>query len=376
MVDKTVNAGVTAQQGFSLQRNMALFIILDSFDDRFKNQKYFLSLEHLEDIIFCFINDVGESTRIDTYQSKKKSTGNWTVNQELAEVVAKILETGEKLINDPYPKSHDYQHTLNFSSNAIIDLKKIVARKRPLKPESFSEIINEQNIISSYSSLNINIQSAIKDSIIKNYNYEGSLPTELEQELDNLNFMFIDFAKTNKEQENQLEGKLSSIFGNKINDKKAAIGTLFSLFKKVEHTFNQKNKARLNDKSKHVDSDEVKNALDIITTKSKAFDYWRKEEKNISRKLQIRPFEKDSFELMFYSAFDFFKSNQEAEHQRILAFVKENYLSCHGYEEEECISELLVLFNNTSNTTFEVMNLKAVLYAAYFETIYKTEFKN
>jgi hypothetical protein len=376
LVDKTVNAGVGAQQGFDLQRNMALFIILDNFNDKFKGNKYFLSLEHLEDIIFCFINDIGESTHIDTYQSKKKSTGNWTVNQDFAVVVAKILETGGKLISDPYPKAKNYQHALHFSSNAIMHFTKSVAQKKPLKPITFSEIINDQNLISSFPSLNIHIQSAIKDSIIKKYKYGDSLPKELEQELENLKFLFVDMTKTSKEQENQLEGKLSSIFGNKINDKKAAIETLFSLFNKIGLTYNQKNIARLNDKSKRVESDEVENALDIITTKSKAFDYWRKEERNISRKLQIRPFEKENFELMFYSAFDFFKSNQEAEHQRIITFVKENYLSCQGCDEEECISELFVLFNNTNNTTFEVMNLKAVLYAAYFETIYKTEVKN
>lgn len=376
MVDKTVNAGVGAQQGFALQRNMALFIILDNFNDKFKGNKYFLSLEHLEDIIFCFTNDTGESTHIDTYQSKKKSTGNWTVNQELAEVVVKILETGSKLIKDPFPKSKNYHHSLHFSSNAIMHFKKSVAQKQPLKPMVFSEIINDQNLISSFPSLNSHIQLAIKDTIIKKYNYGNSLPIELEQELDNLNFLFVDMTKTSKEQENQLEGKLSSIFGNRINDKKAAIETLFSLFKKIELTYNQKNIARLNDKNKIVESNEIIDALDIITTKSKAFDYWRKEEKNISRKLQIKPFDKEVFELMFYSAFDFFKSNQEAEHQRILTFVQENYLSCQGYDEEECVSELFVIFTNTNNSTFEIMNLKAVLYAAYFETIYKTEVKN
>ncbi|MEI8641745.1 hypothetical protein P4S68_14105 [Pseudoalteromonas sp. Hal099] len=54
MVDKSVNAGVTAQQGFALQRNMALFVILDNFNDKFSGAKYFVSLEHLEDIVFCF----------------------------------------------------------------------------------------------------------------------------------------------------------------------------------------------------------------------------------------------------------------------------------------------------------------------------------
>lgn len=59
MVDKSVNAGVTAQQGFALQRNMALFLILDNYEKKFNDAKYFLALEHLEDIVFCFLDDQG-----------------------------------------------------------------------------------------------------------------------------------------------------------------------------------------------------------------------------------------------------------------------------------------------------------------------------
>jgi hypothetical protein len=373
LVDKTVNAGVTAQQGFALQRNMALFIILDSFTDKFENQKYFLSLEHLEDIIYCFLNDAGESVSIETYQSKKKSTGNWGVNQVLAEVVVKILETGMKLIKDPHPKSVNYKQSLYFASNSTIHLKKQIIRKKPLPNELHSEIINEQNSICTFSSLDFNIQTAIKDAIKAKYNYKNSLPKDLERELDNLSFLFIDFARVNKEQENQLRGKLSAIFANKINDHQAALDTLFALFKQVELTYNQKSLARLSDQSKIVESTQIDNALDIITTKSKAFVYWRNEQRAISEKLGIKAFEKDVFAMKFESAFDLFKSYEEAAHQVILNFVKENYKSCHSYQEEGCVYELLELFTSNKTTSLDQMSLKATIYAAYFEATYKME---
>ncbi len=373
MVDKTVNAGVTAQQGFALQRNMALFIILDSFTDKFENQKYFLSLEHLEDIIYCFLNDAGESVRIETYQSKKKSTGNWGVNQVLAEVVVKILETGVKLAKDPHPKSESYMQSLYFSSNSTIHLQKTIRRKKPQTNELYSEIINEQNSICSYSSLNLNIKTSIKDAIKAKYNYQNSLPKELEKELDNLSFLFIDFARVNKEQENQLRGKLSAVFANKINDHQAALDTLFSLFKQVELTYNQKNLARLADKTKRVESTQIDNALDIITTKSKAFVYWRNEQRAISEKLGIKAFEKDVFAMKFESAFDLFKSYEEAAHQVILKFVKDNYKSCQSYQEEGCVYELLERFTSNKTTSLDQMSLKATIYAAYFEATYKMD---
>lgn len=69
--DQSVNAGVIALHGFALQRNMALFFILDNYDTKFDGTKYFLSLEHLEDILFCYLDDHGRAVKVETYQSKK-----------------------------------------------------------------------------------------------------------------------------------------------------------------------------------------------------------------------------------------------------------------------------------------------------------------
>ncbi|WP_429088944.1 hypothetical protein [Aeromonas allosaccharophila] len=117
MADNSVNAGVRAQQGFALQRNMALFIILDNFDKKFGGTNYFLSLEHLEDILFCFVDNHGHAVKVETYQSKKKSGGSWSIDNELAEIIIKILKVGKSLIQDQYPKCQNYEHDLFFSSN-------------------------------------------------------------------------------------------------------------------------------------------------------------------------------------------------------------------------------------------------------------------
>lgn len=371
MIDKSINGGVTAQQGFALQRNIALFVILDNYENKFKGAKYFLSLEHLEDIVFCFLNDHDQAVKAETYQSKKKATGSWRINAELADIMVKILKTGKSLINDQYPKCPKYNHTLYFSTNATVELKAAVQKNNKNNgSESFSENINESNIEVEFDSLDDNIKNAITNYLGKKSSYKNEA---LSDELSNLRFLFIDFTRVNKEQENQLKGKIEEVFTNKIKDPKAALESIFKLFKKVELTYNQRNVARLSDKSKQVSSHEINDAIKIITTKSKAFDYWREQKSAISKILGIKPFEKETFEMNFTLAFDFFKSKDEAEHQKILLFVKQNYDKCSSFTEEDCIDELINKFIEANNSNLDENILKATMFAAYFESINKTE---
>ena len=57
MTDKSTNAGVDAQTGFALQRNSALYLLLEEYHSKFKERKYFICLEHHDDFIFCFLNE-------------------------------------------------------------------------------------------------------------------------------------------------------------------------------------------------------------------------------------------------------------------------------------------------------------------------------
>jgi len=370
--DQSVNAGVIALHGFALQRNMALFFILDNYDTKFDGTKYFLSLEHLEDILFCYLDDHGRAVKVETYQSKKKSSGNWSIDADLVEIIIKILKVGKRLLTDTHPKCCNYSHDLYFSSNSGIKLATKISTKVGKKKttKTYSLMVSEENSEVIYSELDPIIQNAITTKLAKidSYNSEN-----LCDELSNLKFLYIDFNRTNKEQENQLRTKLEDISDRKISDSKAALDSIFRLFKDVELTYNQKSVARLSDKLKQVSSQDINNAIEVITTKSKAFQFWRDHSRDVSQKLGIRPFERDSFEMKFSLAFGLFKSKDEAEHQKVLGFVKSNYLECTGYNEDDCIEELFDMFNQKNSSNFDEKTLKATIYAAYFESINKVD---
>ncbi|AUJ68747.1 hypothetical protein [Pseudoalteromonas sp. NC201] len=368
MVDQSVNAGVRAQQGFALQRNMALFIILDNYDSKFAGTKYFLSLEHLEDILFCYLDNHGQAIKVETYQSKKKSSGNWKIGVELAEIIIKVLKVGKSLISDSHPKCSSYGHDLYFSSNTAIHLEKRVTVNK--KKSTYSKTVNEEDIEVIYNDLDPILQKAITDKLAK---HDAFVEENLSDELKNLKFLYIDFNKTNKEQENQLRAKLEDVFDRKINDSKAALESIFGLFKNAELTYNQKSIARLSDKSKQIHSQDINNVIKVITTKSKAFQFWRDHKREIAQKLKIKPFEREIFEQKFSLAFDLFKSKEEAEHRKILMFVKSNYRECKSYNEDECIEELVAKFRYEDSSKLEEETLKATMYAAYFESINKMD---
>lgn len=372
LVDQSVNAGVRAQQGFALQRNMALFIILDNYQSKFDGAKYFLSLEHLEDILFCYLDDHGKAVKVETYQSKKKSNGSWKIGVELAEIIVKILQVGKSLIIDEYPKCCSYSHDLYFSLNTNIQLEKKVNSFVDNKKQTrtYAHAVNEENSEVIYGELDPVIQNAITTKLELHESYNND---KLFEQLENLKFLYIDFNRTNKEQENQLRSKIEDIFDRKVSDSKAALESIFRLFKDIELTYNQKSIARLSDKTKQIQSKDINNAIKIITTKSKAFQFWRDHKREVGQKLGIKPFERETFEMKFILAFDLFKSKDEAEHQKILNFVKLNYLQCNGFSEDGCIEELVEKFNNEIRSSLDDQTLKATMYAAYFEAINKMD---
>jgi hypothetical protein len=364
LANKSVNAGISAQQGFALQRNMALFLMLDNYESKFKDAKYFLSLEHHEDILFCFLDNIEQAIKVETYQSKKKATGNWTLTGDFIEVIGKILKTGKALDQDEYPKTPDYMHSLHFSSNTSLVLKAKDKEKDKILT------VNESNSFASFKQLDgcIKIKVLEKLSVYPRFKDEN-----LEDELNNLHFLFIDFNRTTSEQENQLEGKIRKLFADRIKDANAALISILRLFNNVEMAYNQGSEARLSDKSKQLHSITFNKAIGIITTRSKAFDYWRDQTQAITTKLNIKPFEKDLFEFDFVAAFDLFKSRDEAEHQKILKFVKEKFSDCGSTSEAGAVDELIQKFSDKQTSYLVGNTLKATFYAAYFESIYKME---
>jgi len=366
-----VNAGVRALNGFALQRNTALFILLDNYNNKFKEKNYFISLEHHDDFLFCFYNDNHEIDYTEAYQSKKKSNGMWTITNKLAEIITKLIKTGIDLHNDDITKSISYSQKLYFSSNSPMSFK------TKNTDGNISKIVNEENSSISFKALRTEIQEKILTQI-NTYLNDGKkdqkdLPMEFLEEISNLNFLYITFTTTDKEQQNQLIGKLQEIFKDQIIDYRAAVNSILSLFNHIETIYNQGHVSKLLDKSKQVSSKDLNTALKIITTRTKAFNYWRDQTKQVSETLEIKPFDKDIFEETFVLAFDLFKSIKETGHKSILTFVKENYRNCESYTEGGIVLELYNLFKNKNASIFDNFHLKAIIYAAYFEACNKRE---
>ena len=200
MIDRTINSGPDSQNGFALQRNTAIFLLLENYFNKFQNKKYFVCLEHHEDFLFCFLNENDEVSLVEAYQSKKKSPDIWRLNSDLYEILTKLLKTGKGLIQDEISKTSGYNHILYFSSNQTIHLEE-KARVKQLPKISVS--IKADNPNSTFSTLPNEIKEKIKTSIPE---------TDLHSELDNLGFIWIPFTTTEKEQENQLIGKIYEVF--------------------------------------------------------------------------------------------------------------------------------------------------------------------
>ncbi len=349
----------TLKQDFALQRNSALFLLLHNYHTKFKDKKYFIYFEHYDDFLFCFLDKNSNANAIEAYQSKKKSTGNWTLTKKIFLIITKLLKTGNNLIQDKIPKAKNYYHHLYFSSNSPIFLEDKVSKN--------NITITEYNSVEAYNELAKEIRIKIK---------KGVEDKTLHSELKNLHFLFIDLNRTDEEQQNNLAGKIQTVFGKDITDYKAAVTTLISIFHGIEKTFNQKGEVKLSDETKRVSSDKINETLKIITNESKAFEYWLSEYKTIRKSLKIRPFEDDSFKLYFTSAFQLFKSIKEVEHQKIFKFVKNNYKNCNSFQEEDNILELFSSFKNEKNTLFDDLKLKGILYAAYFEVTNKKDIKS
>ena len=282
MTDRTMNAGVENNNGMALQRNTAIYLLLENYFEKFQNKEYFVCLEHHDDFLFCFLNEKEEVDLIEAYQSKKKGSDIWRLNKELYGIITKLLETGNELIKDEIPKSIAYNHLLFFSSNQIINLKEI----------NENVIINDGNELVLFNTLPQSIQNKIKSQILNN---------ELHTELENLKFIYIPFTQVYKEQIIHLEGKIKDVFKDKIFDGNAAIKPLIHLFLEKENIKNQRNKVKLLDQSKRVNSSDINDAIKLITTKAKCFNYWHKQEIEIAKILRIRPIERAIFLTRVYT---------------------------------------------------------------------------
>lgn len=363
-INNGTNSGVHAQNGFALQRNMAIYVLLDNYKEKFCNSKYFLYLEHHDDFIFCFHDEDDVMRLSEIYQSKKKSTGKWTLNAELSEILKKLLKTGVRVRNDICEKAKNYKQQLYFSSNASIFIE---ASKGSNKEGKKNILVNEEHCLLSFQKIPYEIQETIRERL--NIPSLLDIDSGLFSELNNLNFLYVEMTRTPREQRNQLIGKLGEVFGSKICDVAAAIDTIFKIFSEVEYIYNQGNTAKISDKSKRITGEEISKTFHILTTQVKALDYWRSQGREISKILNIKPFEKELFEENIINSFDFFKDITSIEHKKILEFTINNYKECKSTTEEGAVFELFSLYKQKYSSGMMDNILKPIFFAAYFQAI-------
>lgn len=350
-----INSGVGAQTGFALQRNSAIYIILENIKGKFSSPKYFLCLEHHDDFIFCFHEENGVLTSSEVYQSKKKSPSRWTLNKDLADILRKLLQTGTRVRKDLIPKTSDYQQNLYFSSNASVFIESA--------KENLS--VDEANSCVAFKKMPMAIQNAMSKKI----GVTSICESDLHLELANFSFLYVEMPRTAKEQRNQLIGKLGEVLGPKVCDLSAAIDTLFKTFSNLELVYNQGGVGNLSDISKRVTGEDIEKTLNILTTRVKAFEYWRNNATKVACELMIKPFDKTRFENNIISSFDYFKLIDAAEHHRILKFTIENYRECESMTEEGAIRELVEMYEINFSSSMDAKTLKPIFYAAYFSAL-------
>ncbi|MDD3467060.1 MAG: hypothetical protein PHE67_07910 [Campylobacterales bacterium] len=344
--NKYANSGVHSIAGFELQKHIALFLILENFND-WESKNYFLYFEHYDDFLFCFVDNSQVIESIEMYQSKKNDS-DWTLT-ELKPTIEKMLESLMLIDGDTHPKTDQHQKIAHFASNKTINLTH--GKKKNL--------IKSDNEFMKFSDLDREIQNHIK-SIFTN-------PAQ-SAEIVNLAFRFIDLNQKPENQKNALSGMLSEIVGDKI-DSKAAVETLLSLFRAVETNFNQGNRLELSDVRKRVSKQKINDTMNIITTQKKAFELWRSKADEIAKAMKIFPLERKEFSDYFNTSFDLFKDLNQVEHIKIYKFVKSQINKLPFFTGYECLQVILENFDDTEISTLAPLQKKAAIFASYVELI-------
>ncbi|MFD1385109.1 hypothetical protein ACFQ45_17275 [Rhodanobacter aciditrophus] len=330
---KAANSGIDALLGFEFQRNCALYLLLNEYN-RFKGREFFLCIEHHDDFLFCYRSDCrSKIEEVHSYQAKKLSGSVWTIDKRFSEVIAKMLDVGNELINDPAPKCQSYTHELTFVSNTDIKLNyKPTDQEKKVGKKEITYLLNEQNCKSSYGAIPIDIKDKINQKVDSFCNKEKL--TYHKAELDNLHMQWVDFPRKKNEQKDALVGLMCRKFSH-VSDPLAAVELLLSLFREVEAIYNQGKVITLLDSTKRVEGDEIKQAIDIIETEQKTFKLWRDYSTALSRKFRVPVGVQNNHESYIRNTFELLKDMNNNEHQIIKSFVRENDYSMNYYSNED-----------------------------------------
>lgn len=349
------NSGVQANVGFDFQRNTCIYVFLDNYIC-WKNQNYFIMLEHYDDIVFGFLNPNGELSQVSTYQAKKSATV-WTTNQ-VYEIIQKITNSGIEMLKDSISKSSNYKQSQHFISNNTIALDYQCSVENKTK----KVYVNESNESIAYTSLNTDCQNSLKKG-----NSDIKFNKHQIEHFKNLNFTYIDLGRNTKSQLELLRGKFETVFGKSIIDHTAARDTLIFYLKEIESTYNQGDIPKFSDKNKRLESAKIETILNILTTKNLALEFCRKKAETICQELSINVFDAMSFELNFENSLEEFKDLKQGEHQKIIRFIEiKKSIFSNFTNDVLCIKELYNLFLKEQNSTLNSIQLKASMAAGYF----------
>lgn len=349
------NSGVQAIVGFDFQRNTCIYLFLEKYV-YIKNQNYFIMLEHYDDIVFGFLNSNEELLNVTTYQAKK-SSNIWRTNQ-VHKIIQKICNSGIEILKDDLTKSPDYSQSQHFITNNTISLD----YKCSIEDKKKIIYINETNESINYCKLDSDCQNSLKKG-----NKDIKFSEEQIEQLNNLNFTYIDFGRNTKTQLEHLRGKFETVFGNSIIDHTAARDTFIFHLKEIESTYNQGDIPKLSDKHKMLDSVKINLIINTLTTKKLALDFCRKKAEKICEELSINILDQMSFGLEFENSLDQFKDLKQGEHQKIIRFIESKKSIFYNFTNEVlCIKELYNLFLEEQNTTFSSLQLKSSMSAGYF----------
>lgn len=353
--NKYANSGVHANVGMEFQKHCVILILLENFDI-YKARKFFIILEHHEDIIFAFLDKNDELELLNAYQAKKSSK-DWT-RSSITEILYKLITNVSFVRADSIPKATGYQLAQYFTTNNDIVLKTTKSKVDHI------DRVNETNPLFSYTSINQPTKEYIEKKLQKDH---GATVIEI-NELQNTSLHFVDLNRKAKDQRQLLIGKIQELFENRIADHKAAYSTLMYFLNESEKKFNAGGLPSLLDFDKRIESPEILSALKILTTKSKAFEIWRAKQYAFSKIFSIGVFETKIFELHFENSFDKFKDITEAEHQKIYTYVVSKEQNLMSYtSDEECLESLLTTSKNELNSKLTGVNFKAAICAAFLQ---------
>jgi hypothetical protein len=361
---KAANSGVVALSGFEFQRNCALYLLLEEYAT-FKDEDYFLCIEHHDDFLFCFrTSDSKRIRNIKAYQAKKKSGALWKIDGNFGEILAKILEVGADLKSDPIPKCEHYSQETIFISNTELDFffnPNKEERKAGKKKEKV--VINEANSFVCFEHLPIDIKE-------KACNYIQCFCNEYGVEnhgegLGDVHFQWIDFQKTAKKQKEGLLGLMKTNFPH-IVDPKAAIDVLLELFRGVETTYNQGNVIELMDASKRVEGEAIKQTMTILDTKQETYDFWREHSPSFVGKVSFPIKVRLKPEEYIASTFELLKDMNNYTYQVIKEYVKTNDYS-HYDTFDEMFNEYLKGIKLSHHTNLSDVDILLAILCSFVE---------